>query len=94
MGKALSTGDRRDKVFLMTKPCGRTEKETTAQFEDSLRRLKIDRTDLRMFHGIPRMADHEWIFHQDGAIQGALKPRETAKSATSDSADTKGPSTI
>ncbi len=40
MGKALAEGGRRDKVFLMTKVCGRTAKEAQSNLEDSLRRLQ------------------------------------------------------
>src|SRR3954463_959208 len=45
MGKALAEGGRRNKVFLMTKVCGRTAKEAASNLEDSLRRLKTDRID-------------------------------------------------
>ena len=50
MGKALSEGGRRERVFLMTKVCGRTAKEAQANLEDSLRRLRTDRIDLWQFH--------------------------------------------
>ncbi len=52
MGKALAEGGRRDKVFLMTKVCGRTAKDAQSNLEDSLRRLKTDRIDLWQFHEI------------------------------------------
>src|SRR5262249_49489808 len=39
MGKALAEGGRRDKVFLMTKVCGRTAREAQSNLHDSLRRL-------------------------------------------------------
>ena len=52
MGKALATGGRRDKVFLMTKNCARDYKTSKQHLEDSLRRLKTDHLDLWQFHGI------------------------------------------
>src|SRR5207247_1697698 len=39
MGKALATGGRRKRVFLMTKNCARDAKGTRQHLEDSLRRL-------------------------------------------------------
>ena len=41
MGKAISQGNRREKVFLMTKCCGRTAKDAQSHLEDSLRRLAL-----------------------------------------------------
>ncbi len=52
MGKALSQGSRRDKVFLMTKCCGRTARDAQSNLEDSLRRLRTDHLDLWQFHEI------------------------------------------
>ena len=62
MGKALAEGGRRDKVFLMTKVCGRTAKEAQSNLEDSLRRLKTDHIDLWQFHEIVYDNDPDWIF--------------------------------
>ena len=62
MGKALAEGGRRDKVFLMTKVCGRTAKEAQSNLEDSLRRLKTDHLDLWQFHEIVYDNDPDWIF--------------------------------
>ena len=73
MGKALAEGGRRDKVFLMTKVCGRTAKEAQSNLEDSLRRLKTDHLDLWQFHEIVYDNDPDWIFAEDGAIHTALK---------------------
>src|SRR5436309_1460955 len=46
MGQAI--GDRRDRVFLMTKVCthGRDKRVAMKQLEESLRRLKTDYLDL------------------------------------------------
>jgi uncharacterized protein len=79
MGKALAEGGRRDKVFLMTKVCGRTGKEAQSNLEDSLRRLKTDRLDLWMFHEIVYDNDPDWIFAEDGAIHAGLKALKDGK---------------
>ncbi len=79
MGKALAEGGRRDKVFLMTKVCGRTAKEAQSNLEDSLRRLKTDRIDLWQFHEIVYDNDPEWIFAADGALQTGLKAVKEGK---------------
>ena len=79
MGKALAEGGRRDKVFLMTKVCGRTAKEAQSNLEDSLRRLKTDRIDLWQFHEIVYDNDPDWIFAADGAFQAGLKALKEGK---------------
>jgi uncharacterized protein len=73
MGKALAAGGRRDKVFVMTKVCGRTAKEAQSNLEDSLRRLKTDHLDLWQFHEIVYDNDPDWVFAPDGALQTGLK---------------------
>ncbi|MHC5733158.1 MAG: aldo/keto reductase, partial [Nostoc sp.] len=50
MGRALTVGGYRDKVFLMTKIDGRTSAAFAEQFEQSLHRLLTDRVDLVQFH--------------------------------------------
>jgi predicted aldo/keto reductase-like oxidoreductase len=79
MGKALAEGGRRDKVFLMTKVCGRTAKESQSNLEDSLRRLKTDHIDLWQFHEMVYDNDPDWIFADDGAIHTALKAIKDGK---------------
>jgi predicted aldo/keto reductase-like oxidoreductase len=79
MGKAISQGGRRDKVFLMTKCCGRTAKDAQASLEDSLRRLRTDHLDLWQFHEINYENDPEWIFGAGGAFEVALKAKEQGK---------------
>jgi uncharacterized protein len=79
MGKALAEGGRRDKVFLMTKVCGRTAREAQSNLEDSLRRLKTDRIDLWQFHEIVYDNDPDWIFAADGAFQTGLKALKEGK---------------
>ena len=79
MGAALAEGGRRDKVFLMTKVCGRTRKEAQSNLEDSLRRLKTDRLDLWQFHEVVYDNDPDWVFDEDGAIHAGLKALKDGK---------------
>ena len=79
MGKALAQGKLRDKVFLMTKVCGRDAKTAQQHLDDSLRRLQTDHLDLWQFHEINYDNDPDWIFADDGAFQVALKAREQGK---------------
>ena len=79
MGKALAEGKLRDKVFLMTKCCGRTAKDAQSGLEDSLRRLKTDHLDLWQFHEMCYDNDPDWIFAEDGAIHTALKALKEGK---------------
>jgi predicted aldo/keto reductase-like oxidoreductase len=79
MGKALAEGGRREKVFLMTKVCGRTANEARSHLEDSLRRLKTDHLDLWMFHEIIYDNDPDWIFERQGAIETGLRALEEGK---------------
>jgi predicted aldo/keto reductase-like oxidoreductase len=79
MGKAISAGNRRDKVFLMTKCCGRTAGDAQSNLEDSLRRLRTDHLDLWQFHEIVYDNDPDWIFAKGGAIETALKAKEQGK---------------
>src|SRR5262245_9212017 len=79
MGKALAEGGRRDKVFLMTKVCGRTAKEAQSNLEDSLRRLKTDRIDLWQSHEIVYDNAPDWISGPAGAYQTGLKALKEGK---------------
>ncbi len=79
MGKAISQGNRREKIFLMTKCCGRTAKDAQSHLEDSLRRLRTDHLDLWQFHEIVYDNDPDWIFAREGAIETALKAKEQGK---------------
>ena len=79
MGKALAEGGRRDKVFLMTKVCGRTAKEAASNLDDSLRRLKTDRIDLWQFHEIVYDNDPDWVFADDGALVAGLNAIKAGK---------------
>lgn len=79
MGRALSEGGCRDKVFLMTKVDGRNRDIATRQLEQSLTRLRTDRIDLWMFHEVLRYDDPDRIFDPDGALQAALDARKAGK---------------
>jgi predicted aldo/keto reductase-like oxidoreductase len=78
MGKALAMDGYRKKVFLMTKNCGRDEKESMKCLEDSLRRLQTDHLDLWQFHEINYDNDPDWIFER-GAIKVAIEARKAGK---------------
>lgn len=80
MGEALSAGGRRDKVFLMTKVCGRSYEHAKTHLEDSLKRLKTDHLDLWQFHGIKYKDDPDLIFDEEnGAIKAALEAKKEGK---------------
>ncbi len=78
MGKALATGGRRDKVFLMTKVCDRDYAGCRQHLEDSLRRLKTDRLDLWQFHEINWDVDPDWVFER-GGLKYALEAQKAGK---------------
>ena len=78
MGKALATGGRRQKVFLMTKNCGRDAAHSRQHLEDSLRRLQTDVIDLWQFHEINYDNDPEWIVEK-GALAVALEAQKAGK---------------
>ena len=71
MGRALSVGGYRDKVFLMTKIDGRTKGRGRAQIDESLNRLLTDRLDLVQFHENIRPDDADRIFAEGGALEAA-----------------------
>jgi predicted aldo/keto reductase-like oxidoreductase len=79
MGKAISEGGRREKIFLMSKCCGRTAKDAQSNLEDSLRRLRTDHLDLWQFHEINYDNDPDWVFSSEGAFEYALKAKEQGK---------------
>jgi predicted aldo/keto reductase-like oxidoreductase len=78
MGKALATGGRRQKVFLMTKCCARDYDGARQHLEDSLRRLQTETIDLWQFHEINWDVDPDWIFDR-GALKYALEARQAGK---------------
>lgn len=78
MGKALASGGRRQKVFLMTKNCGRDAEHSRQHLDDSLRRLKTDVIDLWQFHEINYDNDPDWIVER-GALAVALEAQKAGK---------------
>jgi len=79
MGKALSAGGYRKKVFLMTKLDGRTRPSFNSQLEQSLTRLQTDHVDLIQFHEILRLEDPDRVFAKDGALEAALAAKQAGK---------------
>jgi predicted aldo/keto reductase-like oxidoreductase len=78
MGKALASGGRRQRVFLMTKNCARDAKGTRQHLEDSLKRLQTDHLDLWQFHEINYDNDPDWIVER-GALREALRAQKEGK---------------
>ena len=79
MGKALSQGGYRDKVFLMTKVDGRNKDIAQTQLDQSLKRLQTDHLDLWMFHEVLRFDDPNRIFAAEGAIHAAIAAKQAGK---------------
>jgi len=79
MGRALSVGGYRDRVFLMTKIDGRTKASFDAQLTESMNRLLTDRLDLVQFHENIRPDDADRIFAPGGALEAAVAAREAGK---------------
>ncbi len=77
MGAALKDGYR-ERVFLMTKVDGRTEKAVSKQVDESLERLGTDRVDLMQFHEVIRFDDVDRIFNE-GGLEAMLAAREAGK---------------
>src|SRR5664280_1155919 len=78
MGKGLRDGYR-EKVFLMTKIDGRTEKAAAKQIDESLKRLQTDRIDLLQHHEIIRLEDPDRIFADDGAMKAVVAAQKAGK---------------
>ncbi len=80
MGKALAGNSRREKVFLMTKVCGRSRETAMQHLEDSLSRLRTGHIDLWQFHAIRWEDDPGLIFDPDnGAMKAALEAQKSGK---------------
>ena len=78
MGKALATGGRRQKVFLMTKNCNRDYQGSMQHLEESLRRLKTDYLDLWQFHEINFEDAPERVF-SEGGMKAALEAKKSGR---------------
>lgn len=79
MGIALSQGNYRKRVFLMTKVDGRTKQSAQQQLETSLDRLQTDHIDLWQFHEVLRFDDPDRIFAPGGAIETAIAAKKAGK---------------
>jgi uncharacterized protein len=80
MGKAFDSPSRRDRVYLMTKVCGRDYVAAKRHIEDSLRRLRTDRIDLLQFHSLQYPGDQERIMDpENGAVRAALEAQQAGK---------------
>ncbi|MGH9659997.1 MAG: aldo/keto reductase, partial [Bryobacteraceae bacterium] len=78
MGRALASGGRRKKVFLMTKNCERDYKGSVKCLDDSLRRLQTDYLDLWQFHEMVYDNDPDWVFDK-GGLKAALEAQKAGK---------------
>jgi aryl-alcohol dehydrogenase-like predicted oxidoreductase len=78
MGKALREGYR-DKVFLMTKIDGRTQRAAAQQIDECLQRLQTDRIDLMQHHEIIRLEDPDRVFAAGGAMAAVLAAQRAGK---------------
>ena len=78
MGEALSTGGRRNKIFLMTKNCERDYAGSKRCLEESLKRLRTDRIDLWQFHELVYDSDPDWVLEK-GGLKAALEAQKAGK---------------
>jgi len=79
MGKALSQGGYRSKVFLMTKIDGRTKELAASQIDESLKRLQTDHLDLLQHHEVLRFDDPDRIFAEGGAMEAVMAAKKAGK---------------
>ncbi len=78
MGKALASGGRRKKTFLMTKNCEQDYAGSQKDLEDSLRRLRTDYLDLWQFHEMNYDNDPDWVFEK-GGFKAAMEAQKAGK---------------
>ena len=79
LGRALATGGRRQKAFVMTKLDGRTKQSAAEQLEQSLKRLKTDVIDLVQIHEVIRMSDADRVFSPGGAVDALVEAKKQGK---------------
>ncbi len=81
MGKALADGNRRDRVFLMTKVCthGRGAGVAMQQLDESLRRLRTDHLDLWQVHECVYDDDPARHYAKGGVIEAIDKAKRDGK---------------
>ena len=78
LGKALQ-GEKRQRVFVMTKIDGRTASAAAEQLDQSLRRLRTDHLDLLQIHEVIRASDPSRVFAPGGAIEALVRARDAGK---------------
>jgi aryl-alcohol dehydrogenase-like predicted oxidoreductase len=78
MGRALE-GERRHRVFLMTKIDGRTKAAAAGQLDQSLKRLRTDHVDLLQVHEVIRHEDPTNVFSPGGAIEAMMDAKRAGK---------------
>jgi aryl-alcohol dehydrogenase-like predicted oxidoreductase len=81
MGHALSEGNLRDRVFLMTKVCthGRGADVAMRQLEESLRRLRTDHLDLWQVHECVYDDDPARHYAKDGVVEALERAKRDGK---------------
>jgi predicted aldo/keto reductase-like oxidoreductase len=81
MGRALSTGGRRNKVLLMTKVCthGRDASLAMQMLEESLRRLRTDHLDVWQVHGMGFDNDPDLAYRAGGVIEALDRAKRDGK---------------
>ena len=80
VGRALSEGGRREKVFMMTKVCARDYNGARQHLHESLQRLRTDHVDLVQFHSIQYPGDPQRIFDpENGGLKFLLEAKKEGK---------------
>jgi predicted aldo/keto reductase-like oxidoreductase len=80
VGKAITSGKLRDKVFLMSKVCARDYEGAKRHLEDGLQRMQTDRIDLVMLHSIQYDGDRERVFDpENGAVKALTDAKKEGK---------------
>ena len=81
LGRALSTGGRRDKAIVMTKVCthGRDAGLAMQMLEESLRRLKTDHIDVWQVHGVVFDNDPELAYRTGGVLEALDRAKHQGK---------------
>ncbi len=80
VGKGLKEGNRRNKVFLMTKVCARDYEGAKQHLEDALRRMNTEMIDLVQLHSIQYDGDRERVFDtENGALRALIEGKKEGK---------------
>ncbi len=81
LGRALDSGARRQKAFVMTKVCthGRDGTLALKMLDESLRRLRTDYLDLWQVHGVTFDNDPELAFRKGGVIEALDSAKRAGK---------------